>query len=136
MLISKDEFIEKLTEATMTINHASSEEEDMELVDYICREITDRLSLYLNLRKPEVFDERLVRVGARLSSGIFTQTKSNIAGVSADTDIKSLSDNGQSITFGDSAKNYLATVSDGELFSGCAELLKPYRRIHVVSREC
>jgi len=135
-MISKDEFIDELIEATKTINQASSVEGEDELVDYVCREITDRLSLYLNLPKPEVFDERLVRVGARLSSGVFTQTKSNIAGVSADTDIKSLSDNGQSITFGDSAKNYLATVSDGELFSGCAELLKPYRRIHVVSRFC
>lgn len=135
-MISKDEFIDELIEATKTINQASSAEGEDELVDYVCREITDRLSLYLNLPKPEVFDERLVRVGARLSSGVFTQTKSNIAGISADTDIKSLSDNGQSITFGDSAKNYLATVSDGELFSGCAELLKPYRRIHVVSRFC
>lgn len=135
-MISKDEFIDELIEATKTINQASSVEGEDELVDYVCREITDRLSLYLNLPEPEVFDERLVRVGARLSSGVFTQTKSNIAGVSADTDIKSLSDNGQSITFGDSAKNYLATVSDGELFSGCAELLKPYRRIHVVSRFC
>lgn len=135
-MISKDEFIDELIEATKTINQASSVEGEDELVDYVCREITDRLSLYLNLPKPEVFDERLVRVGARLSSGVFTQTKSNIAGISADTDIKSLSDNGQSITFGDSAKNYLATVSDGELFSGCAELLKPYRRIHVVSRFC
>lgn len=135
-MISKDEFIDELIEATKTINQASSVEGEDELVDYVCREITDRLSLYLNLPKPEVFDERLVRIGARLSSGVFTQTKSNIAGISADTDIKSLSDNGQSITFGDSAKNYLATVSDGELFSGCAELLKPYRRIHVVSRFC
>ena len=135
-MISKDEFIDELIEATKTINQASSVEGEDELVDYVCREITDRLSLYLNLPKPEVFDERLVRVGARLSSGVFTQTKSNIAGVSADTDIKSLSDNGQSITFGDSAKNYLATVSDGELFGGCAELLKPYRRIHVVSGRC
>ena len=133
-MLSKDEFIEELIEATKTINQASSVEGEDELVDYVCQEITDRLSLYLNLRKPEVFDERLVRVGARLSSGVFTQTKTNIAGISADTDIKSLSDNGQSITFGDSAKNYLATVSDGELFSGCAELLKPYRRIHVISR--
>ena len=135
-MLSKDDFIEQLIESTKTINQASNEDEDLELVEYVCQEITDRLSLYLNLRKPEVFDERLVRVGARLCSGVFTQTKTNIAGISADTDIKSLSDNGQSITFGDSAKNYLATVSDGELFSGCAELLKPYRRIHVVSREC
>ena len=135
-MLSKDEFIEELIEATKTINQASSVEGEDELVDYVCREITDRLSLYLNLRKPEVFDERLVRVGARLSSGVFTQTKTNIAGTNADTDIKSMSDNGQSVTFGDSAKNYLATVSDGELFSGCAELLKPYRRIHVVAGCC
>ena len=135
-MISKDEFIEELIEATKLINQASSVEGEDELVDYVCREITDRLSLYLNLPKPEVFDERLVRVGARLSSGVFTQTKTNIAGLSADTDIKSMSDNGQSITFGDYAKNYLATASDGELFSGCAELLKPYRRIHVVAGCC
>ena len=135
-MISKDEFIDELIEATKTINQSSDVEGQELLVEYVCQEITDRLSLYLNLPKPEIFDERLVKIGARIASGVFTQTNTNIAGTSSDTEIKSLSDNGQSITYGDSAKNYLATVTDGELFGGCAELLKPYRRIHVVSGRC
>ncbi len=135
-MLSKDDFIEELTQETKVINQASDIDVDAPILNYVCEEVADRISLYLNLQEPEIYDDRLVKIGSRIASGIFTQTKANIAGTSVDTSIKSLSDNGQSITYGDATRNYLATVSDGELFGGCAELLKPYRRLNVVSRKC
>ena len=132
-MLGKDEFIEEMIEATQTINDLSKSDED--LLRFVCEEICDRISIYLNIQD-ELFDERIVKIASRVASGIFTQTKTNVAGTSADTDIKSVSDNGQSVTYGDSTKNYLATVTDGEMFGGFTELLKPYRRIHVVSGQC
>lgn len=133
-----DDYVEALEEAVKKINQAAADAAQAELLTFTCEEIADRISLYLNLQpnKDEVleFDERLVSIGARIVSGVFTQSKANIAGTSVDTQITSVSDNGQSISFGDATRNYLATVADGELFSGCAEILKPYRNFNVVSR--
>ncbi len=134
-MLNYDDFVKSMAEQVGTINQDSAN--DAELLQYVCEEVADRISLYLNLR-PNTdggfeFDKRIVKIGVRIVSGIFTQTKANIAGTSVDTTIKSISDNGQSISYGDSTRNYLATASDGELFGGCIELLKPYRRAHVVS---
>lgn len=134
-MLNYDDFVKSMAEKVGIINRDSAN--DAGLLKYVCEEVADRLSIYLNLRPNEnnvfEFDERLVRIGARIVSGIFTQTKTNITGTSVDTTIKSISDNGQSVSYGDSTRNYLATASDGELFNGCVELLKPYRRAHVVS---
>ena len=130
-----DTFTLEVTNATKEINHAAAEDET--LLKSVCEEITDRISLYLNLpanTNAKCFDRRLVRIAARIVSGIFTQTQANIEGDNDDTEVKSLSDNGQSITYGTKTKNYLASATDGELFGGFAELLKPFRRVHVVSR--
>lgn len=134
-MLSYDDFVKSMAEQVGVINQDSAN--DTNLLQYACEEVADRISLYLNLR-PNAdgeyeFDERIVKIGARIVSGIFTQTKANIAGTGVDTTIKSISDNGQSISYGDSTRNYLATATDGELFGGCAEILKPYRRAHVVS---
>ena len=133
-----DDYVEALEVAVKKINQAAAETAQAELLTYTCEEVADRISLYLNLQPNEdgifEFDERLVSIGARIVSGVFTQSKTNIAGTSVDSQITSVSDNGQSISFGDATRNYLATVADGELFSGCAELLKPFRSFNVVSR--
>lgn len=133
-----DDYVEALEVAVKKINQAAAEAAQAELLTYTCEEVADRISLYLNLQPNEdgifEFDERLVSIGARIVSGVFTQSKTNIAGTSVDSQITSVSDNGQSISFGDATRNYLATVADGELFGGCVELLKPYRNFNVVSR--
>ena len=131
-MLAYDEFVAQTKEAVGKINQTALEDENLTML--VCEEVADRISLYLNLpsENPQ-FDNRIVKVAARIVSGIFTQTKSNISGSNDDTEVKSISDNGQSITYGDKTKNYLATATDGELFGGCAELLKPFRRVHVVS---
>ncbi|MBR2587009.1 hypothetical protein IKE71_01385 [Candidatus Saccharibacteria bacterium] len=129
-----DEFAVEVMNATKEINHAAAEDEN--LLKSVVDEVIARISLYLNLptdKAAKCFDGRIARVAARIVSGVFAQTTTTIEGDVDDTEVKSLSDNGQSVTYGDKTKNYLATVSDGELFGGFAELLKPYRKIHVVS---
>lgn len=103
---------------------------DDELLKYVVDEVVDRVLIYLNTT---TLDTRLERVVARIAVGVFTQTSNNIDSTSPDVAVKSISDNGQSITYSDAIKNYLATTEDGELFSGFAKLLAPYRRVNVVS---
>ena len=49
--------------------------------------------------------------------------------------IKSISDNGQSITYDNEITKYFSTASDEELFSGFTPILNRYRRIKVVHTE-
>ena len=132
-LLTYGDFVTKMAETVKIINKSAIDDEILALV---CEEIADRLTLYLNWPETEAgeaqFDKRLVKIAARLASGIVTQTQQSIAGDQADMQIKSISDNGQSVTFGDTIRGYLATTTDNELFGGAAELLKPYRRVHVV----
>lgn len=103
---------------------------DEDLLIYVVNEVVDRVLIYLNT---DELDSRLERVIARIASGIFAQTSNNLEATSPDVSIKSISDNGQSITYSEAVKNYLATAEDGELFSGFAKLLAPYRRVNVIS---
>lgn len=135
-MLDYDNFVALMMKSIKTINEEAAKEENKTLLKYVCQETADRISIFLNLKQYDEFDERIVRIGTKIASGLFTQTKANISGGNDDTSVKSLSDNGQSITYGDTTRNYLATVTDGELFGGFAELLKPYRRINVVSRKC
>ena len=103
---------------------------DDELLQFVVEEVVDRVLLYLNT---DILETRLERIVARIASGMFNQTNANVEGGDADIAINSISDNGQSISYSDKVKNYLATSEDGELFGGFAKLLAPYRRINVVS---
>ena len=117
-MLDYDGFISDLIKSTRTINQTAALVTNTVILKYVCQEVADRISIYLNMKENDSYDERLVKIGAKIASGIFTQTYSNIAGDTNDTSIKSLSDNGQSITYGDATRNYLATVTDGELFGG------------------
>ena len=136
MLLAYNEFVEEVKKAAPVINRAT--EEDPNLLQYVAEEVTDRISLYLRLQPtPDndyLFDERIVKVAARIVGRIFTQTKVNENGDKDDTQIVSMTDNGQSITYGDKVKNYLASSEDGEVFGGFTKLLQPYRKAHAISR--
>ncbi len=113
-----------------TINETAAEQASNTLVEYCIAEVCDRVLLYLN---DTVLDEALERVVARIVSGIFNQTINSKASTEADSAISSVSDNGQSVSFSNEVKNYLATTEDNELFAGYSKLLARYRRINVVS---
>ena len=103
---------------------------DGDLLDFVTLEVIDRVLVYLN---DDELDTKLERIVARIVSGIFAESSNNSSGDLAH-DIKSVSDNGQTITYSDQVKNYLVSTDDEELFSGFSKLLAPYRRVNVASR--
>lgn len=134
-MLDKDQFISKLKEKLTVVNIAANNADDNALVDFLAIEMADRLSLYLNLDtdKKLQYDERLVSISIRVVSSLLQEAKDKVAGSNTETKIQSISDNGQTITFSNVAKNYIVTASDSELFGGVANILKPYRRCNVVS---
>lgn len=95
-------------------------------LDFIVDEVADRVMLYLNATSiPEILN----RVLARIVVGVYNkaQAEMNATG-GAEREVKQISDNGQSITYGDEAKNYLASATDEDIFSGFEAILKRYRR--------
>lgn len=134
-MLDKDQFISKLKEKLKAINIAVDNAENNALVDFLALEMADRLSLYLNLDTTNKlqYDERLLSISVRVVSYLLQEAKDKVAGSSTETKIQSISDNGQTITFSNIAKNYITTASDSELFGGVANILKPYRRCNVVS---
>ena len=131
-MLDKDQFISKLKEKLKVVNSIT---ENNDLVDFLSLEMADRLSLYLNLDTTNKlqYDERLVSISVRVVSSLLQEAKDKVAGSNTETKIQSISDNGQTITFSNIAKNYIVTASDNELFGGVANILKPYRRCNVVS---
>ena len=131
-MLDKDQFISELKEKLKVVNSIT---ENNDLVDFLALEMADRLSLYLNLDPSNKlqYDERLVSISVRAVSSLLQEAKDKVAGSNTETKIQSISDNGQAITFSNTAKNYITTASDSELFGGVANILKPYRRCNVVS---
>ena len=107
--------------------------DDEALLDFVVSEVVDRVSIYLNI-DDDFFDRRLVNIIVRISCGVFTQTIESKVDGGQEMAITSISDNGQSISYSsDKTKSYLATSEDSELFSGFEKLLKPYRRVNVIT---
>lgn len=104
---------------------------DDDLLDFVIDVTIDRVLLHLNQDK---VDPRINRVVAQVVVGSFNKMnkEANNTG-SQEREIRSISDNGQSITYSDKVKSYMATAEDDELFSGFEKLLKPYRRVRVIA---
>ena len=121
---------ERIIEYTKKLNDTAAEAENADLLDLVVDEVTDRALLYLNCTD---LPENVERIIARIVSGIFNQSFNAKSSSNADSAISSMSDNGQSISYSNEIKNYLATADDNTLFSGFADLLARYRRIDVVA---
>ncbi len=124
------EQLDRIKGYVKVIDDAASDASANALLEYCINEVYDRVLLYLN---DTTLDEALERVVARIVSGIFNQTTNSKSSTESDSAISSLSDNGQSVSFANEVKNYLATTEDNELFAGFSKLLARYRRINVVS---
>lgn len=124
------EQLDRIKGYVKVIDDAASETSANALLEYCINEVCDRVLLYLN---DTTLDEALERVVARIVSGIFNQTTNSKTSTESDQAISSVSDNGQSVSYSNEVKNYLASTEDNELFAGFAKLLAPYRRINVVS---
>ncbi len=124
------EQLDRIKGYVKVIDDAASDASVNALLEYCINEVYDRVLLYLN---DTTLDEALERVVARIVSGIFNQTTNSKSSTESDSAISSVSDNGQSVSFANEVKNYLATTEDNELFAGFSKLLARYRRINVVS---
>ena len=124
------EQLDRIKGYVKVINDEASDASANALLEYCINEVYDRVLLYLN---DTTLDEALERVVARIVSGIFNQTTNSKSSTESDSAISSVSDNGQSVSFANEVKNYLATTEDNELFAGFSKLLARYRRINVVS---
>jgi len=124
------EQLDRIKGYVKVIDDAASDASANALLEYCVNEVYDRVLLYLN---DTTLDEALERVVARIVSGIFNQTTNSKSSTESDSAISSVSDNGQSVSFANEVKNYLATTEDNELFAGFSKLLARYRRINVVS---
>ena len=124
------EQLDRIKGYVKVIDNAASGASANALLEYCINEVYDRVLLYLN---DTTLDEALERVVARIVSGIFNQTTNSKTSTESDQAISSVSDNGQSVSFSNEVKNYLATTEDNELFAGFSKLLARYRRINVVS---
>ena len=124
------EQLDRIKGYVKVIDNAASDASANALLEYCINEVYDRVLLYLN---DTTLDEALERVVARIVSGIFNQTTNSKTSTESDQAISSVSDNGQSVSFSNEVKNYLATTEDNELFAGFSKLLARYRRINVVS---
>ena len=124
-----DEIIAKIKEYLKILN-PNITIKDNDLLDFVIGEVLDRVLLYLN---SDTIPTRLERILANIVNTGLTKANASISnGGEVDKDVKSISDNGQSITYADGVKQYFATASDEELFSGFAGLLSRYRRVKVV----
>ena len=124
------EQLDRIKGYVKVIDDAASDASANALLEYCINEVYDRVLLYLN---DTTLDEALERVVARIVSGIFNQTTNSKSSTESDSAISSVGDNGQSVSFANEVKNYLATTEDNELFAGFSKLLARYRRINVVS---
>ena len=124
-----DDIIAKIKEYLHIINPSITIEGN-DLLDFVIGEVLDRVQLYLN---SDTIPTRLERILANIVNTGFTKAtinKENNGEV--DQVITSISDNGQSISYANEVKQYFATATDDELFSGFAGLLSRYRRVKVV----
>jgi len=102
-------------------------EGDDELLGFAVSEVLDRVRIYLNRDDVPVLAERPI---AKTISTVFNKYKKTGGDTDVEREVSSVSDNGQSVSYSTSVKQYLITASDEELFTGVATLLKPYRRLN------
>ena len=122
-----DEVVARIKSYLQIINPSVA---DNDLLEFVIYETLDRVMLYLN---SETIPTRIERILANIVNTGLTKVQNTISNEGeTEREIKSISDNGQSITYADGVKQYFATASDNELFSGFTGLLNRYRRVKVV----
>lgn len=124
-----DEIIAKIKEYLHIINPSITIEGN-DLLNFVIGEVLDRVQLYLN---SDTIPTRLERILANIVNTGLAKANASISNDGeVDQVITSISDNGQSISYANEVRQYFATATDDELFSGFAGLLSRYRRVKVV----
>jgi hypothetical protein len=137
-----DDTKDLIIEYALILNPALEESED--LLDFVVSEVMDRTLIYTNRAQlvaqfeedltDETLDEedyvypipvQLNRPLASVAVGVF-KTVSELPTATTGA-ITSISDNGQSISYGSGIASYLSSTSDSEIFSSVRELLNKFR---------
>lgn len=127
-----DEQKARITSYVKQLCKLANDEANADILDFVIEDVASRVLLYLNRTELPTIIERIV---ARIVTGIFIQTAANFESTTADSEISSMSDNGQSISYSGEVKKYLSNTEDNEIFTGFAKILAPFRRVNVVSEE-
>lgn len=147
-----DDIVLRIKEYVKTIN---PELVDDKYLDYIIEEVVDRALLYMNRAQLVVGYERfllgepnyyhgdyfidvtgtdqpilpipleLERPLARIVVGSYKTVSDNV--ISDTTNVKSIQDNGQSITYGENVVSYLSSKDDSDVFSSIVKILDKFR---------
>ncbi|MBQ7139988.1 MAG: hypothetical protein IJO32_00620 [Bacilli bacterium] len=101
----------------------SKEVNDIYDIDYFIEETIDRALNYMNR---DNIPERLERIITRAVVGVIKSYKNEILNDEIQHEIKSISDNGQTISYGD-VINFMNNKKDAEIFDGIIIHLDKYR---------
>lgn len=104
---------------------------DPELLELTISTAVDRVLLFL---RAKTLDTRIENIIAQIVAKAYRVARANKEAGETTRDVKSISDNGQSITYSDNPAQFMATSTDQELLDGFAELLSTYRRVNVLRK--
>lgn len=104
---------------------------DPELLELTISTAVDRVLLFL---RAKTLDPRIENIIAQIVAKAYRVARANKESGETTRDVKSISDNGQSITYSDNPAQFMATSTDQELLDGFAELLSTYRRVNVLRK--
>lgn len=128
-----EEIIGRIKDYALVIKSDLSDNES--LLDFVVKDVVNRAMAFMNRvqlkaayeednTKPSPIPEELETVLASIVVSCFKNTTNlNTAEVGA---IKSISDNGQSISYSEQVTNFLTSTGDSEIFSGSEKLLRRY----------
>ena len=105
---------------------------DPELLELTISTAVDRVLLFL---RAKTLDPRIENIIAQIVAKAYRVARANKESGETTRDVKSISDNGQSITYSDNPAQFMATSTDQELLDGFAELLSTYRRVNVLRKK-
>lgn len=134
-----DEIIAKIKSYVLLLD---STIEDDDLLDFLIAETVDRALIYMNrIQLIEDYEsgdsetsplpEALERAMARAVVSVYKTAQAQFEGVK---ETRSVSDNGQSVTFDTTLKSYYLSLGDSEVFGNIKSILDKFRIATVVSR--
>lgn len=122
--------LDRIIEYVLTLDNTIEEDDYLNL---IVSEVVDRAVIYMN--RGQLIDETTGETGfpvdlersiARVVVNVYHNSR-DILGTTDNKAVKSVSDNGQTVSYGEDARDYLIGSSDVEVFSTIVPLLDKFR---------
>jgi hypothetical protein len=134
-----DEIIANIKEYVLLLDDSI---DDDDVLDFIIAETVDRALIYMNRvqliedyesgdSETSPLPQSLERAIARAVLSVYKTAQSQLQGIK---EAKSVSDNGQSVTFESTLKSYYLSLGDSEVFGDIKSILNKFRIATVVNR--